>query len=340
MPNAAESARAKAPLASALASGVDTISSNQIVRFTKYVRAVLPLDGYVFWLNAATPDDNGAVFGESTIGTFVWGGSDDLPVTLDISGSLHYATDTRQGEDETYDVNRVVFTAKAPVDEFNVQNSDVLYIGMFDGLQFAWSTRKSFYRQADLYHYVGDAVYADMRPQVVDDAATLQIDDVIVSNSLPVWLSLNAWVTPIYLPFARPAFTLYPSFLVPDDISPPFASVHILPDATRAIGGVPVMGSTLSHSQLAADRVRITLWGVRNDAALSFMDFVNQFSLSTDLIGLMNIPIVQDLKRTQSELSTIAQKKVIEFDVSYNQAAVRDVARKLVTAASCIVTST
>jgi hypothetical protein len=37
----------------ALAAGVDVLSGQQTVSFVPYVRTVLPIDGYVFWLNAA-----------------------------------------------------------------------------------------------------------------------------------------------------------------------------------------------------------------------------------------------------------------------------------------------
>jgi hypothetical protein len=43
----------------------------------------------------------------------------------------------------------------------------------------------------------------------------------------------------------------------------------------------------------------------------------------------MNIPVVQDEKRTQAELATIAMKKTIVFEVSYHQSRINDVARQL-----------
>ena len=65
------------------------------------------------------------------------------------------------------------------------------------------------------------------------------------------------------------------------------------------------------------------------------MDTVNQYSLDTDSIGIMNMPIVRDEKRPQSELQVIAMKKTIEFDVSYYQTRINDIARQLIE--SCIV---
>ena len=50
----------------------------------------------------------------------------------------------------------------------------------------------------------------------------------------------------------------------------------------------------------------------------------------------MNTPVVADEKRTQSELNTIAMKKSIEFEVNYNQATNRDIARQFIQ--SCVPT--
>ena len=35
-----------------LKAGVETISAHQTVTFTKYYRMILPMDGYLFWVNA------------------------------------------------------------------------------------------------------------------------------------------------------------------------------------------------------------------------------------------------------------------------------------------------
>ncbi len=52
MANAAEGASAKQNIAAALAGGVETLSLQQEITFTQYVRLVLPLDGFVFWVRS------------------------------------------------------------------------------------------------------------------------------------------------------------------------------------------------------------------------------------------------------------------------------------------------
>ena len=47
----------------------------------------------------------------------------------------------------------------------------------------------------------------------------------------------------------------------------------------------------------------------------------------------MNMPVVRDEKRIQSELNAIAQKKSLTFEVSYYQNRMNDIARQLILSA-------
>ena len=318
----------QSPLAADLRAGYEAISQEQTIVFTKYVKLVLPLDGYVFWVRADGVSAS-ALFNATAMNRF---SLDQAPSVTDAPfvsalGSLHYSTDTEQGEEETINVNRVVFTTAVPLDAFNQVGPAVLYIAEFDGIRFAFSSRGKLYRAAGVYHYVGTAVYPDMATQVVDDPRVLDTRNVVVSDSLPIWLSMNSSSAGI---FSNPV-TLYPSFLAEPNLVPPFGSVHVVPGETRALQAAPLITIDGSHWQLVRDLVRVTLWGTRNFSALSFQDFVNQFSLDTDAIGIMNVPTIRDEKREQSELVAIAQKKTIEFEVSYYQQTARNVARQLIT---------
>ena len=72
-------------------------------------------------------------------------------------------------------------------------------------------------------------------------------------------------------------------------------------------------------SQLACDIVRVTTYGVANNDMIGFLNFVVQYSMDESLIGIMNMPAIVDEKQPQAEIQTIAQKKVIEFKISYLQ---------------------
>lgn len=324
----------KTPLASALAAGVQTISLDATIRFRRYLRLVLPADGYLFWVRADLLSDSAKHNAAWLNGVAMNQPEEVLALApySDLRGSLHYTTTANQGEAATSTVNRVVFTAIDAANDLNAIRPGELLIGEFQGLRFAFSERRSFYDQARLNHYVGDAVYPDMESQLIDDPSTFDASSVVVSNSLPIWLSMNDVAATAVLPFGN-AIPLFPSYLVPDDVRPPFGAVHVVPDSTEAIGNAPLLGPTLSHAQLSKERVRVTLWGQRNYSALDFLDFVGQFSLAYDTIGLMNSPVPRDEKRTQSELSTIAMKKVIEFEVSYYQATARAIARQAIKSA-------
>ena len=82
--------------------------------------------------------------------------------------SLHYTTDFRQEETENYAANRIVFTTNEEVQAFNDVAPGTMWIAEFDGLQFAFSSSSMRYRQANLWHYSGFALYADMQTQIID----------------------------------------------------------------------------------------------------------------------------------------------------------------------------
>ncbi|MBL4028075.1 hypothetical protein H5I45_24615, partial [Escherichia coli] len=53
MPSLSELQNAKTELNATLTQGLDDLSRFQVVTFTKYIRKVLPLDGFVFWVKAS-----------------------------------------------------------------------------------------------------------------------------------------------------------------------------------------------------------------------------------------------------------------------------------------------
>jgi hypothetical protein len=332
MATADEAANARTPLGADLKAGVDQLSLNQEITFTRYVRLILPLDGYAFWVRADLVSA-GALYNATKFNATAYNKPPRVvsaAKTLVAKGSFHYATETHQDEAETFGVNRVVFTSEIEVQDLNEIAPNELYVGEFEGVRFAFSSRGSFYRQADLFHYVGVAVYPDMATQLVDSLVGFD-RSLVVSNSLPVWLSLNGY-NPFY-GYGNPSLPIYPSFLVPDNIEPPFAAVHIAPENTRALTATQHLDQRSSIRQLVADKVRVTIWGTRNVSALDFVACVNQYSADYGVIGMMNQPVVRDEKRTQAELATIAMKKTVEFEVSYYQERINDVARQMILSA-------
>lgn len=298
------------PVASTNLDGLTVLTEDQAIPFVAYQRYVLPLDGFVFWLRTTSTE---------------------------VRGSLHITADKRQDEDESPSVNRVLFTTGEMVQAFNNIEPNQIWVGEAAGVRFAFSQSGPRFKVSGLFHYGGTAVYPALEAQLIDVGAQLPTDRLVVSNSLPAWLGLKTY-NPVWLNAPNPGLTLYPSFLVPENLRPPYGTVHIAPDATRALQAFPNLGrETASQHQLASDRVRITLYGLTNDQALDFANLVLQFSEDTDTIGLMNMPIVRDEKKTQPELGIIAMKKSIEFEVSYVQARIRDLARALIEEATATI---
>jgi hypothetical protein len=330
--DAAEAALAGTPMHAALVAGDNQLSLDQTITFTLYNKVILPIDGYVFWVRADLLSAS-AVYGSPTFDTVTYrqGATVTPATTLTVEGSFHIIIDKRSNEDETIAVNRVIFTAHTEVQEFNLVGPDTMWIGDFPTAggteQFAFRQRESFYEASTIYHYVGEAIYPALASQIIN-GTSLDINNQIVSDSLPIWLSIPrftaAWWNPQW------SFPLYPSYVVPDNVTPPYGVIHIMPEQTQALQAVPFVDQLTSDYQLARDLVRITIYGSRNTDARSFLLSVLQYIRNVDTMGLMNMPIIRDEKRTQAELSMIAMKKTIDFEVSYIQGAARNIARLLI----------
>lgn len=334
MANIQESADQRS-LKAGLVTGIKTLSMDEHITFVLYKRLVLPLDGFVFWVRAdlLTPS---ALFNGFTYDSAAFDQAPQIQCPakeLHVPGSFHFSTERNQSETASESINKVIFTTPVDINELNRIDPTCIYIGHFKHLKFAFNNHALFFEQAGLFHYRGDAIYPTMESQIIDKFSGLDTSALIVSNSLPFWLALNLQ-NPIF-PYPAGGYNvpIYPSGLVPDNIRPPYASVHIDPDQTTAMAMVPHISRNSNHSQLTRDTVRITFYGLNNSLALAFQDYVNWVMLNVDQVGLMNLPIIQDEKKIQSELTILAQKKSITYKVSYHQRAMVDVARQLILSA-------
>ena len=327
MASATEAAQAKSQLGSGLAQGVETISGSEQITFTLYVKLVLPLDKYVFWVNASLLTDS-AIFNASQYNALLYNNYPEgvPPRQLVAKGSFHFSSDVQMLEDRQSVFNHTIFTSLIEISDFNLINPQFMYVAEYEGIKFAFNRRENFYKQADLYHYRGDALYSVMDTQLIDTMTGFDTTSVIVSNSLPIWLALNQF------------FPMYPSYLVDQNIPPVYAAVDIAPANTIALQDFPLLDPDSNPWQLVKDTVKITIYGIRNHEALNFVQYILDYSRNTDNIGLMNMPVMRDEKMTQSELGILAQKKTITFEVSYYQTTVNNIARQLIEEAFISIT--
>lgn len=322
MASVEEAAGSASSLSAIQQAGIEQISREQEITFTKYVRLVLPLDGFVFWVKADLLSRS-ALLNASAFNS--WGYNQPATVitpaaTITLKGGLHYASALVQEQDDAYSQNDVIFnTGKGEIQPFNEMGPNVLFIGTIDDIEFAFSRRAALYAAADVYHYRGIAVVPALKSQLIESLDGFDSQSLVVSNSLPIWLSLNK-IMPVY-----------PSFLVPDNLVPPFATIHIGETDTTTTQPIPYVDRASSHWQLASDDVRVTIYGLRSNAALDYQDYALDFmNVNDDIMGLQNSPVIRDAKRTQVELGVIAQKKMIQFKVSYYQTRARDIARQMI----------
>jgi hypothetical protein len=316
MPRVDEVGSSQSPFASAIGDGLQIIDESAEVTFQLYTRVILPLDGYIFW---------------------------SPTVQVKVSGSLHYSQQMVQNEDETLGLAAVTFSCTDQVAEFARVGTDQLAVATHGQFRYAFSQQGGFYEPTSEWHYAGQSIYPALASQLLDDPTSIDPNQAIVSNSLPLWLALNNWSTPFsdwysntggaasITPFPLPIF---PSFLVTPNLVPPYVAVHIGDEDTRALQPVPWVDQNRSSWQLCADRVRVTLFGLQNDAAKDFQAMLLQYMEYSGNLGLMSAITVRDAKRTQVELKAIAMKKTMDLEVSYNQARVASVARTLIESAS------
>jgi hypothetical protein len=277
----------------------------------------------VAWVNAASGGHRFTVVLYETVDQV------DHPASVMVQGSFHYDSMVDQRADATVDSNTVVFTSLSEIQPFNEIGPDFLYIGSYRNIRFAFASRGYLYEQADLYHYVGKAIYATHATQIIDDASTFS-PDVVNSDSIPIWLYMNYYQPP-YPGFTCP-FRLYPAFLVDANLPSPFGAVHV--ERTDALAPVPLLGPHMEADQLCRDRVVIHMYGADNKMASDFRDFVEQYSMDWNTIGIAGSPsAIVDVKQPQPEMRVLAQRKSITFDVNYLQSVSRDLARQYILAA-------
>jgi hypothetical protein len=322
VPSAREAATGGSQLQAALDAGLDQISADQVVTFVQYTRVALAPDSSVFWVaNPAT--------------------------TQSAKGSLHFATDREQNIDETVGRNEFIFSSQQEVTAFNSITPSTMLIGSWpfaDGqnLQIAFSRRGRFYEEAKVWHYVGTAVLPAMQSQIIASMDDLPTGP-IVSNSVPIWLSSGTFLSGQTLT----TIPVYPSFLVPDNLVPPYIVAHVDPDRTEAIGAfpeicwpgtiVPDSGASPLHevpsSQLTRDEVTLTLYGMNSELAWQYRSSLIALSL-TDIFGFSALSAIKDAKRTQVEIAALAQKKTIEIRANYYQGTANAIAYRLILLAS------
>lgn len=294
--------RTGSQLADTLHTAIDTISSSQKITFRLYIKQVLPLDGFIYWIRAdlVNPDEL------KRLGL----GTQKQSITL--QGSLHRQAVSEQSATASQSLNYIIFTPINQRDDFSVSDPKGLYLGEYDGVKFAFSRMESKYTQAGIFHYRGLAVLPTMSTQIIDDPADINTD-LILSNSTPIWMGLTRFGT------------VYPSFLSPSDMIPPYIVVDV--KTTTPIQSAPHYGTRYQHVQ---DRVKITLYGLNNQQALDYVDYIVTEALETESFGITNSPVVYDDKLNQVEIRVVAKKKTVDFDINYYQHTSSDIALQLI----------
>ena len=293
----------------AIENGLKLLSENQQVTFARYVRHVLPLDGFVFWVKASEIDLEVA------------------PFTLSLTGSFHHSTNVDMLEDETAAQNQCVFTTQYEIAELNAVENNTLWIGNYDGVQFSFNSCGKFFQNGGVgtWHYRGLAVLPAFKEQFIDDITTFDDRQAADTSSLSFWLTTPTSVS------------LYPAFLVPQNLTPAYAAIAI--DNPRTVSGGdyedPLNGSFYRHVR---DTVRITMYGLRHAEAQQLIRDFRLHSESTGIAGIANAPLIKDERRTQTEINALALKKTMLIECDYWQSDIKDLATRLLLSVGFTIT--
>ncbi len=308
---------------SALVEGLHNLTNDSLsgtFTFTQYNKVVLSQDGYVFWVA-------------------------DPSTTITVRGDLHVSTDREQEVDGTIAYNSVILDSQDIINEFNKVSPTTMWIGTIpipDGgtVMAAFQRRGPFFENAGIYHYAGFAIFPPFSDLIVSSVSDIP-QGPIVSNSLPIWLNIMNKMSAIPGVKADTSIPVYPSFLVPENIVPPYIVVNIDPDMTTFLQAWPefvwTAGGGASQDvpfyQLAKDEVELILYGLNNQQALQFMAGLMAYSEYYSDFGFMSSPVFQDQKRTQPEISAIALKKTLRFNVDYYMSTADAIGRQLIESA-------
>lgn len=294
---------------SALRDAQIAIGLDQQIDFRVYNRIVLPIDGYVFWQYKRTEK---------------------------LAGLLEISQEIEQSDDQTYGAASVSFATSGEVVGFTRQPIDELWVGVFRGTRFAFPQQRGFFAADALWHYLGRAISPIMAKTLLDEDGTIDPTRAIVSNSLPLWLAMNAY-TPIFRPppAGKPKVLIYPAKFVPPNLPAPYITVRISEGDTESLQYTPIIDPRSDSSyQLMSDRVRVKLVGLQADEGIDFYRRALLY-MSPDgpeEMGLMEVSGIRDsIERQAAELQTVSQEKVIDFRVSYVQQRVREVAWQFIT---------
>lgn len=324
-----EASTAPLELGAGLQAATTTMSYSQTMTFVLYNEYILPADGFRFWIKSSLLNvTQQSLYNNTAYNKALYNDHNFVKLTpaeeavysFDVLGSLHYSQDIVQENTNTFARQKALFTSTQKINELgNIAPNQIYITSLPNGAQLAFNSQSQRYYQAGLWHYTGHALFSTEFTQIINDLNDLD-NRQIVSNSLPLWLAMSTEQLPIY-----------PSFLAPRNINPPFVSVDIRD--TIGWGMSPLYTPTLSQSQLCSEDVYFTCWGLNNEAVLNFQTMILQNSLFGNY-GISSQFVPVDDKHIQSEFQIIAQKKTLKLKTNYYQSLTRSIAQQVIKNAS------
>ncbi|MDI2113068.1 hypothetical protein [Commensalibacter nepenthis] len=279
--------------ADALQDGLNTIRQGQVIIITYYQKAILPYDGFVYWVKSRKKDSVEA-------------------------SMIHYSDELRHEDQSYYDDASLIITTTEPLFDFSQEDIETLPVFNYAGKQYVIKKTGNNTDNAGLYHNFAKVIEPRLKSIFLNTKKDFLEKTVQFSNSISRFILLaNGYFDLVKIPYI-----IYPEWLVPLNKTPPYITIGITETEALSVGHKQVyINEQPTFVNPAKDYIELNLYGLDNHEAINFLATLEKWSLIYQQMGFLNIPRIKDLPSSQNEIGSLSQKKIIEIEVFYYQSA-------------------
>lgn len=282
-----------APYAGVLRNGIDFLKENNKFIFITYSKAILPYDGFIFWIKRKEE-------------------------TVIVKSIEHTAEEMLQEGDTFRSESTLILTSEEPLFDFSQNDLETIKVIVCNNNRYVIRKSGENTGESGIFHYMARIIEKPLESILLDSEDDFRSRKIQLSSSIPLFILLASGVfdlVPVH-------YDLYPAWLVPFNKKPPYITVEIIKTTALASGSQTVIHHEKEYLlKLVQEEVKFVLYGFDNDAAFIFLKQLEKWSTIYNYIGFMNMPCIEDEVHNQVELGSVAQKKSIELVISYYQSA-------------------
>ncbi len=281
------------PYANILRNGVDFLKDGQTISFTTYRRAVLPFEGFVYWIK-------------------LHGGEKS------IESMIHKTDELYQEEDSFRNESTILITTRESL--FNFSQDGIDEIKVFNYQDSLYVLRKTGENadQSGIYHNMAHIVEPQMQNTFLDTEDDFRNRNMQFSSSVPLFIMFSMGLFDLF----QDHYDMYPGWLTPYNKKPPYISINVSDtEALSSATAYETVDGNTYIGKLVTEKVTFTLYGYDNEQIMIFLSDLEKWSMVYNYVGFMSSPAIVDEIHSKVETGTVALKKTIEVDISYIQMA-------------------